>query len=151
MQNCYFAYFSDFSHIFQIFRIIICEFAYAWRPWCPHQSGISVYTIATRLSDNTIHETTNPHKPNTLFRTCTGYNVLKRVQCISGPLQAKSQSLEATVCARTIVFHHLLVHIIRLTNPCVNWWLGGYMGLQIAKDMQCTVIACARPKNIGFM
>ena len=33
MQNRYFAYFSDFSHIGVDFRILICEFAYAWRPW----------------------------------------------------------------------------------------------------------------------
>ena len=32
MQNRYFAYFSDFSHIGVDFRILICEFAYAWRP-----------------------------------------------------------------------------------------------------------------------
>ena len=32
MQNRYFAYFSDFSHIDVDFRILICEFAYAWRP-----------------------------------------------------------------------------------------------------------------------
>ena len=29
MQN---RYFSDFSHIGVDFRILICEFAYAWRP-----------------------------------------------------------------------------------------------------------------------
>ena len=32
MQNRYFTYFSDFSHIGIAFRILICEFAYAWRP-----------------------------------------------------------------------------------------------------------------------
>ena len=32
--------------------------------------GEDLLFIATRLSDNT----TNPHKPNSLFRTCTGYN-----------------------------------------------------------------------------
>ena len=32
MQNRYFAYFSDVSHIGVDFRILICEFAYAWRP-----------------------------------------------------------------------------------------------------------------------
>ena len=32
MQNRYFAYFSNFSHIGVDFRILICEFAYAWRP-----------------------------------------------------------------------------------------------------------------------
>ena len=32
MQNRYFTYFSDFSHIGVDFRILICEFAYAWRP-----------------------------------------------------------------------------------------------------------------------
>ena len=32
MQNRYFAYFPDFSHIGVDFRILICEFAYAWRP-----------------------------------------------------------------------------------------------------------------------
>ena len=32
IQNHYFAYFSDFSHIGVDFRILICEFAYAWRP-----------------------------------------------------------------------------------------------------------------------
>ena len=33
MQNRYFAYFSAVSHIGVDFRILICEFAYAWRPW----------------------------------------------------------------------------------------------------------------------
>ena len=40
MQNRYFAYFSDVSHIGVDFRILICKFAYAWRPW--NAKGIMV-------------------------------------------------------------------------------------------------------------
>ena len=69
--------------------------------------------------------------------------MLHCVQCISGPLQARTQSLEATVYTRTIVFHHWLVHITRLTStidaPCGL----EAMGLQIAKDMQYTVLGCS--------
>ena len=39
MQNRCFAYFSDFSHIGVNFRILICEFAYAWRP-CMHMQNV---------------------------------------------------------------------------------------------------------------
>ena len=55
---------------------------------------------------------------------------------ISGPLQARTQSLEATVYTRTIlVGPHHKAH----QHCCVNWWLGGY-GIADCKGhaMHCT-------------
>ena len=77
---------------------------------------------------------------------------VKRVQSISGPLQAGTQSLKASVYTRTIVFHHWLVHIVRLIshqhcdNPCVNWWLGGY-GIA---DCKGHAMHCISTQNVSY-
>ena len=49
MQNRYFAYFSDFSHIGVDFRILICDFAYAWKP-------CQLYTLMLRELFVEIHK-----------------------------------------------------------------------------------------------
>ena len=58
MQNRYFAYFSDFSHIGVDFRILICEFAYAWRPCIPGMHNDDephvLYTANIDIDDLTV-------------------------------------------------------------------------------------------------
>ena len=51
MQNRYFAYFSDFSHIGVDFRILICEFAYAWRPCLGGRVGVGRGGFELRASN----------------------------------------------------------------------------------------------------
>ena len=50
MQNRYFTYFSDFSHIGVDFRILICEFAYyAWGP-CMRQKLRKISSLKIQTS-----------------------------------------------------------------------------------------------------
>ena len=58
MQNRYFAYFSDFSHIGVNFRILICEFAYAWRPWVHVTNNISACVLPYINRCRDLHPTT---------------------------------------------------------------------------------------------
>ena len=65
------------------------------------------------------------------------------VQCISGPLQARTQSLEATVYSISpqVGSHHKAHQ--HCDNPCVNWWLGGYEITDCkGHAMHCNIVGC---------